>query len=80
MPLWRAANLRYQESANLPDTPDRPWKTPGTSSLTPPGNRPPILVPGRDWRGWITTGERPCLDVNAVRLGVSVSFFTLRRP
>jgi hypothetical protein len=23
------------------------------------GNRPSILVLGRDWRGWITTGERP---------------------
>jgi hypothetical protein len=31
--------------------PHRHWKTPGTSSLTAPGNRPPILVPGRDWRG-----------------------------
>ena len=35
------------------------WKTPGTSSLTAPGNRPPILAPGCDWRGWSTTGERP---------------------
>jgi len=29
MPLWRAANLRYQESANLPDTAGQALEDPG---------------------------------------------------